>query len=253
MHVAQSLKEYGLSDNETKIYLALLKQLEVTAYALAKEVHIPRSTVYLSLDSLIEMNLVSSIKKNGTFYYFAESPKQLLSVLEKKQNLITEVLPALQSIASEGGLTPPIKVYEGMEKHMRIWDSLIDTVKRDKIKDFYGIAHGREYEIMPKFFPKFVEKRKKLDLSVKLILPSNLSPENAEHYEHPENDKREARYLPRNHKQKSTMNIYGDNIALFSFKGSNVTSVLIKSEPLAEMLREFFLFTWNSLSKTKNL
>ena len=70
INVALLLKEYGLEDNEIKVYLYLVGKRELTAYNIAKETKIHRSTCYDILDRLISKGFVTqSGEKNKRFYY----------------------------------------------------------------------------------------------------------------------------------------------------------------------------------------
>lgn len=46
MELGSALKEFGLSENETKVYLALTKTGESTAQNIAKNAGLPRTTTY---------------------------------------------------------------------------------------------------------------------------------------------------------------------------------------------------------------
>ncbi|MBI2045456.1 helix-turn-helix domain-containing protein, partial [Candidatus Pacearchaeota archaeon] len=58
MDIEKSLKEYGLSENEVKIYLTLIKAGESTVQIIAKNAGLPRTTVYHILDKLLDKSLV---------------------------------------------------------------------------------------------------------------------------------------------------------------------------------------------------
>ena len=46
MELSNALKEYGLSDNEIKVYITLIKTGESTVQNIAKNSNLPRTTIY---------------------------------------------------------------------------------------------------------------------------------------------------------------------------------------------------------------
>lgn len=79
------LERLGLSPVEAKIYLALIeKGGDWAASAVAAAMRIPRSTVYLALNSLLDMGLVESEAGYGG-RYSAISPEQALPALVRRE------------------------------------------------------------------------------------------------------------------------------------------------------------------------
>lgn len=129
-----------------------------------------------------------------------------------------------------------------------MWESILETFRAEHIKQFLCIAHGKEYSLMPRFFPKWVEKRIKIGVTTKLILPASRKTD--VQFKNSKSVLREVRYLPQNYEYNGSLNIYGNYISLFSLKERDeIVSIVIKSPILADMFREFFLFAWNTLEK----
>ena len=79
----KQLEELGLSKNEAKIYLFLLKRGATTTGSIIKETGTANSRVYESLNILIKKGLVSyNIQKDGK-HFQAVDPKDFL-ILKKK-------------------------------------------------------------------------------------------------------------------------------------------------------------------------
>ena len=73
----EELKEFGLSENEIKIYIDLLKTGTATANRLSKLSGVKRSTTYDNLNLLVNKGLVSSIIKEKVIYFEAIDPKKM--------------------------------------------------------------------------------------------------------------------------------------------------------------------------------
>ena len=65
----QLLRKVGLTDGESKVYLALLELGSSTTGPIVKEADIAKSIVYQILDRLIQKGLVSYIVKEKTKYF----------------------------------------------------------------------------------------------------------------------------------------------------------------------------------------
>lgn len=99
-----ALKEIGLSKNESLVYLNLLELGQVRVTDLSKKAKLYRSNVYESLNSLEEKGLVNSYEENKIKHYMAEDPSRISILMQKKHDLVNQILPMLelkQKIASQ--------------------------------------------------------------------------------------------------------------------------------------------------------
>ncbi|MGV8151414.1 MAG: TrmB family transcriptional regulator [Candidatus Woesearchaeota archaeon] len=99
-NIPSLLKEYGLDENETNIYLHLVRKRELTAYQIAKDIHIHRSNCYNILDRLVEKGFVAvSTIRDKKLY----SPNELTNVLGKiknKESILLSIMPEIKKIQS---------------------------------------------------------------------------------------------------------------------------------------------------------
>src|SRR3989344_5817490 len=100
MDVARSLHKIGLSDGETKVYLALLKLGSVPVSKLKEETHLHRTTIYDFVEKLLNKGLVTYVVKTGVKYYNAVNPEKLLEYVKEKEETVLDVLPHLAKIGS---------------------------------------------------------------------------------------------------------------------------------------------------------
>ncbi|MDO8628390.1 MAG: helix-turn-helix domain-containing protein, partial [Nanoarchaeota archaeon] len=99
------LRELGLSDNEIKIYLHLLKAGVVTAYDISQKTGIYRVHVYDKLEKLMDKGFVTSLYQGPKKFFQAASPEKIQHYIdEKKKRLeeqeiaVKELLPDLQAM-----------------------------------------------------------------------------------------------------------------------------------------------------------
>lgn len=135
MELHSVLKEFGLSENEIKLYLALIKTGESTAQTVAKNAELPRTTSYHLLESLIQKGLVGFVIKESKKYFQASNPKRLIESLEEKKKIIQEIIPELTSLSETIKEKPKVIVYEGLRG---IRSVLKDVLEEKKTIYHYG-------------------------------------------------------------------------------------------------------------------
>ncbi len=79
------LKEFGLTSNAAKAYIALLRKNPSTGYEISGQADIPRSAIYNVLAKLVNMGLVSSVGKDPR-RYIPLPASSLIDLLHKKHN-----------------------------------------------------------------------------------------------------------------------------------------------------------------------
>lgn len=132
------LKEYGLEEKETNIYLFLVTNKELTAYKIAKETKIHRSTCYDILERLIVKGFISKIEKGKKTYYSANNLSKVISSLKDKETILTTLIPKLQDI--EQNQETKIRILEGIEGQKQFNYNLFNLVINKRIGFCYIIG-----------------------------------------------------------------------------------------------------------------
>ncbi|PIN86904.1 hypothetical protein COV19_02760 [Candidatus Woesearchaeota archaeon CG10_big_fil_rev_8_21_14_0_10_44_13] len=116
------LRKIGLTDGETKVYLALLEHGPSTVGPIVKTSGIAYSNIYEVLQRLAEKGIVSYVTKQKTKYYQAYDPEKLMEYVEKQQKKIEEekaelkkILPGLKRLSEETGEKLEAEVFVGMK------------------------------------------------------------------------------------------------------------------------------------------
>lgn len=115
------LNVLGFSELESKIYIALLKNGEMSAYQLAKKIEISRSSIYNALEHMT-LKGMAELVPNDTALYIAQSPEVLLKKLENS---------FLKSTRTASKLLKKYEVAKYTEKYVNIKDfnTIIQKVK----------------------------------------------------------------------------------------------------------------------------
>ena len=87
-----SLRQLGLSLNESKAYLSLLEKSGITAYEMSKNAGVPPSKIYDSLGKLLAKGFISIIKSGHAPRYVAIDPAKILDRHQKDYNRTLEML-----------------------------------------------------------------------------------------------------------------------------------------------------------------
>src|SRR3989344_4799497 len=97
----ESLINLGLTDGESKVYLALLKLGSSTVGPIAKEAKVAYSNIYDILERLLEKGLISFILKEKTKHFQAVPPSRLNEFIEKKEEKLQDEKLSLKSLIPE--------------------------------------------------------------------------------------------------------------------------------------------------------
>ena len=151
----QRLITGGLSENEAKIYLALLELGKGTVSEITRKANLNRTTGYDVLDGLVAKNLASVSGKEPKQEYVAESPDNLKILLEaefneKKNSLkeLTSAIPELKSLHNVRG-RPKVRFYEGVSGLIEVYE---DTLSSHETIRAYATVDDM-HRTLPNYFP----------------------------------------------------------------------------------------------------
>ena len=90
-----ALKAAGLTDNESKVYLALIDLGPSLAGQISRKTGLHRRTVYDVTEMLIKKGLIGYILKNNRKLFQAVDPKRLLEIIEERRMVVEPVVAGL--------------------------------------------------------------------------------------------------------------------------------------------------------------
>ena len=160
-----ALREYGLSENEIRVYITLLKAGESSVQKIAKNAGLPRTTTYHILTSLQQKGLVSFVIKEHIKYFQATSPEILKNIINEKKKHIEEALPELKSIVSTLKQKPEVEVFEGTKGIKSILLNVLEE-KNEILHygDIVSLTRNLEY-----IFPQYINERVKRKIPIRVI------------------------------------------------------------------------------------
>jgi HTH-type transcriptional regulator, sugar sensing transcriptional regulator len=231
----EKLTHAGLTGNESKTYLQLLKSNELTANELSKIISTDRTLTYAILNRLIEKGLVSYKTKQNKKFFKAEKPENLLNPIKKKEILTKDLISELNKIQKEINLPYEVKIFEGKEG-LRTLMHLI--LKYKKFVSFGGT--GRAYDSIYEA-QALVKTIKKGEFLGKMIIQ--------EKYRGHEVTKQkiiQTKYSTT--KSEATTVIFGDYVSIHLLTQKPLI-ILIQNKEIAESYQNHFQELWK-LAKT---
>lgn len=234
----QELREFGLSDNEIKVYLTLLKAGVSTANRIAELTGIKRSTTYDTLRLLAAKGIVSTHSKESKNYFECAPPRKLLEQLEYKEEKLQAILPKLEGLQGSIPTRSSVAFFEGKKGVLAILNDVLDTGQPFL---FYGSRKSALYALQ--HYPEnFIQKRAEMGIKLKAVLAEEdrLDPV----YDSPKiKSKSELRYLTALNSAEANTFIYGTKVAFMS-SGEDLSGVIIESTSILKQQKRIFELLW---------
>ena len=238
------LEELGLSNAESKIYVALLENGQCKTGRIIDTTKLQSSTVYHILGSLVEKGIVSYIHIGKIKYYQAESPDVLLTFLEEKKKKLQTILPKLKEKEELSKQKQFAKVYEGLKGMTAAFNDILHTMKKGEEYYFFQlpIKQMKKKEIRL-FLRNYHLKRSEKGIKVKGIALEETKNILEKTYDLPHT---EIRYTKET--TPTVIIIYKEKVLIFDWE-KNPTAILIQSPTIFKSYKEFFLDKWKKAKK----
>ena len=241
MRIEEILGSLGLRKDEIRLYLTLLEVPPATVSELARETGIHRPLIYRALPSLQEKGLISIVIKGKQKRYTAESPTRVEKLFRKLEQSFSALLPALETSYTNREDRPVMKYYEGREGIRRVFDDLLDTLKKGEV--FYRYSSRRATEDGEKYLPRnYRERRDQKQLERFVITNEATSREKRKRLE------RALKVIPGKYgsfEYDVTQIIYGSKVAFIDY-GSETASI-IENPQMAAFQKHLFRVFFDSL------
>ncbi|MFH1505650.1 MAG: helix-turn-helix domain-containing protein [archaeon] len=237
------LEELGLSRNESKIYLYLLKKGSTTTGSIIKNTQIANSRVYNSLNSLIKKGLVTyTVQKNGK-HFQAEDPKKFLEIEEERKKKIQNMLPDMLNLKAIQEPETTSAVYEGFDGFKTAFKKIIDDCPDKGIIYILGFSeHTYKTRSLRTFIKNMNLKSEKRKQKLKVIL--DISTKGGLGKDREKEKFTEVRYMPEKYISPAAIDIMGDYVYIFLWEKKPYV-FMIKNKAIAESFKQYFKFLWS--------
>jgi len=225
----QDLKQAGLTENESKVYLSLIETGPNLAGQISRKTGLHRRSVYDITEMLIKKGLIGYILKNNRRYFEASNPNRIIEILQEKQDLLTPIVSELLVKYKSKKEKQETNFYKGKEGLKTIFEDQLNY------KEILILGASPEaYNILKFYFKWYDKKRKKKKIKVRIIAF----------------DKKitdiplaEIRYLPQKYQSPVAVNIYGHKTAIILWAKQPIV-IAIREKEIADAYKNYFELMW---------
>ena len=242
----KDLEQFGLSEKEAKIYLAVLELGATTATKIAYETGVNRTTTYFAIESMIKIGLISTFEKEKTTLFSAESPMMLKHILMRREEqfktsiqLFENFLPELLKIYEYAEEKPKVRYYEGKEGLMSIFENFLNS-KTKTAEEFYSSD-----DLCAIFSVKENEERLARRIKKKIFLRALYT----QKYVKMSRPMTERRIIPQDLVSfESDILLYDDVVVIISLH-EKPNGIVIHNKKITRTIRSLFNLAWNQAEK----
>ena len=225
----EELKQAGLTENETKVYLSLIESGPNLAGRISRKTGLHRRSVYDVTEMLIKKGLIGYILKNNRRYFEASNPNRILEILQEKQDLLKPIVKDLLEKHKAEKEKQETNFYKGKEGLKAIFEDQLNY------KEILILgASPKAYEVLQFYFKWYDKKRKKKKIKARIIAY----------------DKKikniplaEIRYLPQKYESPVAVNIYGNKTAIILWAKQPIV-IAIREKEIANAYKNYFELMW---------
>lgn len=240
----QNLKVLGLTDEEIKIYFTALEQGSVSILQLARETKIPRTTVYLLIESLCQKGLLDLSVEGKKKRYFPASPDEIVTLGKARQaeiseslNAIEKELPKLQVYYNQKHQKPKIRYYEGIEEVKKIYE---DSLKYPEI--YVHCMSQNAIEVMGGYIEDYIVRLNRRMIHTKELVSN--SKHDLKYQKDFESERNKIVTIPEEFITNTDYFIYGDSVAFLTYKDNVPVGVIISDPEIVHFEKIRFLMIW---------
>ncbi len=226
------MERAGLTANEVKVYLALLRLGEARAGRISKNAEINRSSTYDSLKRLLDKGLVSYVIAANRKHFRPVKPERLIGYLKEQEEDVRRILPQLNVIFHRPSKKHYVRLYHGYKGVKTVFQDIIDEAKINRVLD----SEGYFSEKMPYYAPHFVRQIEKKGIHIRHIVRKGRAVRAS--------TTTKVKYMAKKTKSDACFNLYADKIAIIIWTDPP-EAVVIENKSAADSFKEYFDMIWN--------
>ncbi len=244
------IQDLGLSNKESRVYLASLSLGPASVQTIADRAAIKRVTTYVILESLLGLGLISQSVKAKKTFFVAEDPVRLERLLERRAAELSSqradleiILPKLSALQAVPQDTPGAKFYEGTDAVRALFSDFFTTYaeKSKEVVMFFNLDDCNHF-FSKELIQRSVEERVTLGIHSKTIYTAADGPVLAA-----DNKKQlqQCRFVPATgYPVKGSIIVFGDWVVMVSFNQNRPTGITIRSTDLSCSMKAIFEMAW---------
>lgn len=239
--LTSTLQQLGLSEKQAKIYLACLELGETSIKEMAEKAGIKRTTIYDIIDDMTNAGYIRTTSKGKKIKYIATEPEDLVIIIKKREALLKQIIPQLNSINNTSGLKPKILFYEGVDGLKKVYE---DLLKYPNSQVYGWASEDMETALGEQWCMNYVARRSAKKIKEDLIYP--LTEITGKYKADDKVPLRKSKTVdPQKYTLKTEINIYTNKITIASARDK--IGVIIESAPIAETMKMIFQMCWENI------
>lgn len=245
-----SLRKAGLDRTQVEIIVALSGAEPLSIHDVAQVVHLPRSSVHLAIEELVEKGAVLVQKQGKRRFFYIDSPLRLRQIISydetsinERKSILERTLPELQALFTISRGEEPIEIEElaGEDGFVETFYRSLEGSHREILR-FGGEAE--KFTIAREKLKTFREKREKKKIKVRLLLPE--SPFAEFEKQDALGKSRDVRSIPKEiYNPDVQTSIFGDTVA-FTVWDKGLHTAIVKNSKIAGLLSSLFNIAWQN-------
>ena len=246
-YLFEMLKRLGLSNDEARVYEAVLDLGQSVVTPIASQAKVNRTTCYNILESLINKKMLIKTSYRGKIAYGVGDPSQIIANLEEqKKNLDTVIAeaktfqPELVKRYTQKNTKPIIRYVEGTEGLIELYeDSLRCENKKEGLRAYSSL---RDITLeLGDYAKHYYKERTRREIPIRGIVPDT---EFGKHIKKVQtNFLRDARLVPKEKFDFSPeIYLYDNKLAIMSFKEK--FGFLLESREIVDALKVAWELAW---------
>jgi sugar-specific transcriptional regulator TrmB len=235
----EQLEKVGLSPNEAKCYLTLLKIGSASANEVSRKSGVHRVSVYDALRGLAEKGLVSQITKANKLLFEAGNPEKIINIIQAKEEQLAEakkIVPELLVDFQMAKEKQEIHSFKGLAGIKTILQEILNS--KTEILDF-----GAEYKIkefLPYDYPKWDKERVKKKIKMLIVANIKIKPTTI--------PLTKIKYVPSEFNSSVSTYIFDGKVAIIMWV-ENPMGILIEHKNVYESYKNYFEYLWKTATE----
>lgn len=246
------LKQLGLSEEQSHIYLLLIQQSGLEARKISLKTGISRTLCYKILDDMIDLGVIYREDDIGKVaQFFASSPSKLNEIIVRQKERLNILEASFNAVSgalnSEWNRTwgrPSIGIYEGISGIQKIYDGILESGS----KEIFVISSPLNIDDdVKEIIKNQITKQAHRGIKTKAITPLRKEIIDKIREDEDSNNLVERKRIPKEELMiPAQIIICGNTISITNFK-DNINNFVINSPKAAESLRLVFELLWSKL------
>ena len=232
----EALLKLGLSPNEVKCYLVLLKMGSASANEISRKSGIHRVSIYDALRGLHEKGLISQITKENKMLYEAGSPEKLNELIREKEAELQnakQLVPELLLDFKLAKQKQDIHSFKGIAGLKTIFQEMLKS--KTEILDF-----GAEYKIkefLPQYYVHWDTERVQKKIMMRIVANERIKPVRI--------PLTKIKYVPAEFNSSVSTYIFDGKVAMIMWVDSPL-GVLVEHQSVYLSYKNYFEYLWRT-------